>query len=204
MYKKCLTTLLMMNMIFLLTWFCIEGVKINNTAARQAIHMEFQSIEEEKQSFLEASASVSSGQRVVDYEILAQEKKYKLSEQDYDTLLRIVEAEAGGEDEYGKLLVANVVLNRVNSEIFPDTVTEVVMQKGDGVAQFTPTVDGRFQNVTISDETYEAVERALYGEDISQGALYFCARNRADSSMMRWFDQKLTKLFVYGNHEFFL
>lgn len=204
MYKKCLMTLLMMNMTFLLTWFCIEEVKINNTAARQAIHMEFQSMEEEKHSFLEASASVSSVQRVVDYEILAQEKKYKLSAQDYDTLLRIVEAEAGGEDEDGKLLVANVVLNRVNSEMFPDTVTEVVMQKGDGVAQFTPTVDGRFQNVTISEETYEAVERALYGEDISKGALYFCARNRADSSKMRWFDQKLTKLFSYGNHEFFL
>lgn len=204
MYKKCLMTLLMMNMIFLLTWFCIEEVKINNTAARQAIHMEFESMEEEKHSFLEASDNVSSGQRIVDYEILAQEKKYKLSEQDYDTLLRIVEAEAGGEDEDGKLLVANVVLNRVNSEMFPDTVTEVVMQKGDGVAQFTPTVDGRFQNVTISEETYEAVERALYGEDISQGALYFCARNRADTNKMRWFDQKLTKLFSYGNHEFFL
>ncbi|MBD5494048.1 MAG: cell wall hydrolase [Lachnospiraceae bacterium] len=204
MYKKCLMTLLMMNMTFLLTWFCIEEVKINNTAARQAIYMEFQSMEEERHSFLEASANVSSGQRVVDYEILAHEKKYKLSEQDYDTLLRIVEAEAGGEDEDGKLLVANVVLNRVNSEMFPDTVTEVVMQKGDGVAQFTPTVDGRFQNVKISEETYEAVERALYGEDISQGALYFCARNRADSSRMRWFDQKLTKLFAYGNHEFFL
>ena len=204
MYKKCLMTLLMLNMTFLLTWFCIEEVKINNTAARQAIHMEFQSLEEERHSFLEASANVSSEQRVVDYEILAHEKKYKLSEQDYDTLLRIVEAEAGGEDEDGKLLVANVVLNRVNSEMFPDTITEVVMQKGDGVAQFTPTVDGRFQNVKISEETYEAVERALYGEDISQGALYFCARNRADSSMMRWFDQKLTKLFAYGNHEFFL
>ena len=204
MYKKCLMTLLMMNMTFLLTWFCIEEVKINNTAARQAIYMEFQSMEEERHSFLEASANVSSEQRVVDYEILAHEKKYKLSEQDYDTLLRIVEAEAGGEDEDGKLLVANVVLNRVNSEMFPDTVTEVVMQKGDGVAQFTPTVDGRFQNVTISEETYEAVERALYGEDISQGALYFCARNRADSNRMRWFDQKLTKLFAYGNHEFFL
>ena len=113
MYKKCLMTLLMMNMTFLLTWFCIVEVKINNTAARQAIHMEFQSMEEERHSFLEASANVSSGQRVVDYEILAHEKKYKLSEQDYDTLLRIVEAEAGGEDEDGKLLVANVVLNRV-------------------------------------------------------------------------------------------
>lgn len=160
--------------------------------------------EESRKSFLEVVACVASGQRVVDYEVLEQTKKYQLSEQDYDALLRIVEAEAGGEDEDGKLLVANVVLNRVNNESFPDTVTEVVMQKEQGVAQFSPTVDGRFQNVKVSQETYEAVERALYGEDISQGALYFCARKKADSTKVKWFDQKLTKLFSYGNHEFFL
>lgn len=204
MYRKYLVILLLINMTFFVSWLCVKEIQINHVASREAIHMEFQGIEEEKISFLEAAVCVSSGQRVVDYEILEQEKKYQLSEQDYDTLLRIVEAEAGGEDEYGKLLVANVVLNRVNNEKFPNTVTEVVMQKGAGVAQFTPTVDGRFQNVTISEETYEAVERAIYGEDISQGALYFCARNRADSDNLRWFDRKLTKLFSYGNHEFFL
>lgn len=203
MYKKCLTILLMLNMTFLLTWLCIEEVRVNQTAARQAIHMEFQSMEEEKHSFTKVQTSISSGQRVVDYDILEYEKKYNLSQQDYDTLLRIVEAEAGGEDEDGKLLVANVVLNRVNNEKFPNTVTDVVMQKGEGVAQFSPTVDGRFQNAVISEETYAAVERALYGEDISQGALYFCARNRADGDKVSWFDQKLTKLFSYGNHEFF-
>ena len=58
--------------------------------------------------------------------------------------------------------------------------------------------------IGVIKETYEAVERALYGEDISQGALYFCARSKVDSTKMQWFDQKLTRLFAYGNHEFFL
>ena len=206
MYKKYLTSMLLLNMTFFLCWVCVKEVKINQIASTQAFRMEYlsESTQEEKKSFLEVVASVSSGQRVVDYEILEQNVKYPLSETDYDSLLRIVEAEAGGEDEEGKLLIANVVLNRVNNEKFPDTVTDVIMQKGQGVAQFTPTVDGRFQNVTISEETYEAVERALYGEDISQGALYFCARHGADSGRLQWFDQKLTKLFAYGNHEFFL
>ncbi|MCH5251207.1 MAG: cell wall hydrolase [Lachnospiraceae bacterium] len=206
MYKKYLTSLLLLNMTFLMSWVCVKEVKINRIASTQAFRMEFlsEAAQEEKKSFLEVVASVSSGQRVVDYEVLEQEVKYPLSDTDYDSLLRIVEAEAGGEDEDGKLLIANVVLNRVNNEKFPDTVTDVIMQKGQGVAQFTPTVDGRFQNVKISEETYEAVERALYGEDISQGALYFCARHCADSGKLMWFDQKLTKLFEYGNHEFFL
>lgn len=206
MYKRCLTMLILMNMTFLTSWICVKELKINRVAATQAFRMEYMSatMEEDKKSFLEVIACVSSGQRVVDYEVLEKKMKYQLSEQDYDSLLRIVEAEAGGEDIDGKLLVANVVLNRVNNDKFPDTVTDVVMQKEQGVAQFSPTVDGRFQNVTVSAETYEAVERALYGEDISQGALYFCARSRADSNKLRWFDQKLTKLFSYGNHEFFL
>lgn len=110
---------------------------------------------------------------------------------------------AGGEDQNGKLLVANVVLNRVNSDVFPDTVWDVVMQREQGIAQFSPTVDGRFQNVSVSEDTRAAVERALYGEDISQGALYFCAREKADSDKLKWFDRKLTKLFSYGHHEFF-
>ena len=206
MYKKYLTSLLLLNMTFFLSWVCVKEVKINQIASTQAFRMEFlsETTQEEKKSFLEVVACVSSGQRVVDYEILEKNMQYNLSDTDYDSLLRIVEAEAGGEDMDGKLLVANVVLNRVNNEKFPDTVTEVIMQKGQGVAQITPTVDGRFQNVTISEETYEAVERALYGEDISKGALYFCAREKSDSGKLKWFDQNLTKLFSYGNHEFFL
>lgn len=205
MYKKFITVLFLVNMTFVSSWLCVKELRINRVAATQAFQIEYlgASASEEKKSFLEVVACVSSGQRVVDYEVLELEMKYQLSAQDYDSLLRIVEAEAGGEDEDGKLLVANVVLNRVNSEKFPDTVTEVIMQREDGVAQFSPTVDGRFQSVTVSEETYEAVQRALYGEDISQGALYFCAREKADSSNMQWFDQKLTKLFSYGNHEFF-
>lgn len=206
MYKKYITILLLINLIFGTSWLCVRELTFNRVAAAQAFRMEFLGADaaEEKKSFLEVVACVSSGQRVVDYEVLEQTMQYQLSDQDYNTLLRIVEAEAGGEDEDGKLLVANVVLNRVNSETFPDTVTDVVMQKEQGVAQFSPTVDGRFQNVRISKETYAAVERALYGEDISQGALYFCARQKADSKKLQWFDRKLTRLFSYGNHEFFL
>lgn len=126
-----------------------------------------------------------------------------LSDKDHNTLLRIVEAEATGEDVIGKLLVANVILNRVNHEEFPDTVYKVVFQKTNGCVQFSPTVDGRYESVTITDETVEAVKRALSGEDQSQGALYFSARSKADPSNMNWFDRNLEWLFEYGGHEFY-
>lgn len=148
--------------------------------------------------------SLESGQRVVDYQTLQKDKLYQFEEADLEALLRIVEAEAGSEDEDGKLLVANVILNRVESEAFPDTIVEVVMQCEGGVTQFSPVSNGRYYQVSISDETISAVERALEGEDISQGALYFAARKYADSDRMKWFDENLTYLFSHGGHEFFM
>ncbi len=206
MYRKYITGFLLAGMTVISSWFCVRELKIDRISAKPAFRIEYldESLEEDKESFVEMLESVSSGQRVVDYEILERTKKYQLSDKDYDALVRIVEAEAGGEDQDGKLLVANVVLNRVNSDLFPDTVCEVVMQKEQGIAQFSPTVDGRYQNVSVSEDTKAAVERALYGEDLSQGALYFCAREKADSDKLKWFDRKLTKLFSYGHHEFFL
>lgn len=205
MYRKYITGLLLAGAMLVTSCICVRELKIDRISAKPAFRMEYldESMEEDSRSYVETIASVSSGQRVVDYEVLEQTIQYQLSDKDYDALLRIVEAEAGGEDQNGKLLVANVVLNRVNSEVFPDTVWDVVMQKEQGIAQFSPTVDGRFQNVSVSDDTIVAVERALYGEDISQGALYFCAREKADSDKLKWFDRKLTKLFSYGHHEFF-
>lgn len=121
----------------------------------------------------------------------------------YQVLLRIVEAEAAGEGTEGKKLVANVILNRVNHPSFPNTVTEVVFQKSGGSAQFSPTIDGRFESVVISDETIEAVDMVLAGADDSQGALFFSARSKADPDNMSWFDKNLKWLFAYGGHEFY-
>lgn len=127
----------------------------------------------------------------------------RVSEQDIECLMRIVEAEAGCEDRMGKLLVANVVINRVRDEAFPDTVTEVVYQRNSHSTQFSPVSNGRIDTVEISEETKEVVHSALLGEDISQGALYFVARQYADPDKVCWFDDNLTHLFSHGGHDFF-
>lgn len=130
--------------------------------------------------------------------------KIMLSQKDKTVLLRIVEAEAGTEDLKGKMLVANVVLNRVNCKTeFPDSVTDVVFDHTGGVYQFSPIGDGRYWSVTISNETKEAVKRVLNGEDPSKGALYFMARKYAAAHNVNWFDQNLTRLYEHGGHEFF-
>ena len=126
-----------------------------------------------------------------------------MSDEDYDTLLRIVEAEAGSEDIKGRVLVANVIMNRVKSEDFPNTVTEVVWDNSDGVPQFSPTYDGRINEVAVSDETREAVKQALKGTDYSEGALFFIQKSAAEEHNVKWCEKDLKRLFKYGVHEFY-
>lgn len=127
----------------------------------------------------------------------------RMTDNDYENLLAVVEAEAGGEDVEGRIMVANVILNRVEDENFPDDVTSVIWQKAGGSPQFSPTEDGRIHTVTISNTTREAVNRAIDGEDLSQGALYFIAKDQAESDNIAWFDNTLTHLFDHGGHSFY-
>ena len=131
------------------------------------------------------------------------EQYLTMSDQDYETLLKIVEAEAGGEDTKGKILVANVIFNRIKSPNFPSTVTEVVWQNTGGSIQFSPTADGRIHTVTVSQDTREAVNRAIDGEDYSQGALFFVEEAYADKDNVAWFKRDLKFLFNHGVHDFY-
>ena len=112
-------------------------------------------------------------------------------------------AEAGTEDVKGRILVANVIMNRVKNEEFPDSVTEVVWDYSNGVPQFSPTYDGRISEVTVSDETKEAVRQVLEGVDYSEGALFFIQKSQAEAHNVTWFEKDLKKLFKYGVHEFY-
>lgn len=215
MYKRAVSLLTLGSWVIFAAVLCAKGVNAAwlPTQPVYQLKLELKEIEERAKDRQEASEPESAGigiadravseQRVVDYAVIEQQPLYQFSDEELEVLLRIVEAEAGGEDEDGRLLVANVVLNRVNSEEFPNTVSEVVFQKEGSVAQFSPAYSGKYQRVEISDVTISAVGRALMGEDISQGALYFVARKRAGERSLKWFDEKLVFLFEHGGHEFF-
>lgn len=125
-------------------------------------------------------------------------RRIKYTDEDYQVLLRIVQAEAGICDPKGKILVADVIINRVLSGKFPDSVKAVVYQP----SQFQPVSNGTINTVKVTAETIECVDRALAGEDYSNGALYFMNR-RVSGSAASWFDRRLTYLFAHDGHEFF-
>ena len=68
-----------------------------------------------------------------------------------------VEAEAGNQDLLGKRLVADVILNRVDSDRFPDTIEGVITQK----YHFTTFWDGTMSRIVPSDETFQAIQMEL-------------------------------------------
>ena len=209
MYKKAIGGLLLVQVLFVAGCCCMMLWNMRQHGKVKSIYeikLNQLMLTSKESSVIEINIQTRSDQRVVTYQVLqrpVQDKLARITEEDYTNLLRIVEAEASGEDETGKLLVANVVLNRVRDEDFPDTITEVIFQKNRGVAQFSPVSNGRFWKVEISEETISAVNRALGGEDVSCGALYFAARKYADADNMRWFDERLDYLFTHGSHEFF-
>lgn len=96
----------------------------------------------------------------------------QIEEGEKELLACLVWAEARGEDQMGKQLVVDVVLNRVDSPSFPSTITEVIYQRN----QFSPVTDGNlrkaFSNVT--QECYEAVATELESRTDSE-ILYFTA-----------------------------
>ena len=122
-----------------------------------------------------------------------------ITESDRIILEKIVQAEAGNQDHQGKLLVANVILNRVKNEKFPSTIREVVFAP----RQFSPIADGSYAKACASQDTKKAVNEALRGVDGSQGALYFMDRRYADGGNVSWFDRSLTRLFQHQGHEFY-
>lgn len=95
-----------------------------------------------------------------------------LSAADKQLLARLVSAEAKGESYAGKVAVATVVLNRVDSKEFPNTVKEVVYQKVSGHYAFTPVQNGAI-NKAADKDSIKAVEEAIAFRGQGKGSLYF-------------------------------
>lgn len=120
-------------------------------------------------------------------------KRYEPDEKEWELLARAVYSEARGEPEVGQVAVAAVILNRLEDEKFPNTISGVIFQP----RAFTAVADGQFW-YTPDEKAYEAVEKALIGEDPSNGAIYYYNPATATS---RWiFSRPIIKRI--GRHLF--
>ena len=116
-----------------------------------------------------------------------------VSSSNLDLLARCVYAEARGEPYTGQVAIAAVVLNRVESPSFPNTISGVIYQKG----AFTCVSDGQI-NLTPNQTAYNAARDALNGWDPTNGCLYYYNPATATSKWI-W---SLKVQITIGRHSF--
>lgn len=92
-----------------------------------------------------------------------------ISLEDFDLMGRTVFAEAKTESFTGKVAVAEVILNRVESENFPDTVEEVIKKDG----AFSSWENGSVAEAPLDDECLEAVQDAVNERALPESVVYF-------------------------------
>lgn len=114
-------------------------------------------------------------------------------------LARIIHAEAQGEPYIGQVAVGNVVMNRVASPGFPNTIYNVIFEYTNGIPQFSPVVDGSIYN-TPSASCMKAAEEAYRGSKPAGKSLFFFNPKKAAGS---WIVRTRQYVTTIGNHAFY-
>jgi len=119
---------------------------------------------------------------------------YNISRDEIILLARIIHGEARGEDFKGKVAVGSVILNRIKSNRFPNTIRDVILQKG----QFSSLMDGQ-ANYYPGEEELQAARASLLGYDPTMGSIFFYNPDIATNTA--WISQRnfVTRI---GGHVF--
>lgn len=99
----------------------------------------------------------------------ANKRKTELTPEEIQLLLRVVSAEARGESLEAQYTVACVVLNRIESEMFPNTLEDVIVQSG----QFSCVSNGAVYSAPITDSVVQAVASAMDNNTLDSSILWF-------------------------------
>lgn len=146
-----------------------EALKETKSAAEAAQAAYQQKVEEERKAAEEAARL--EAERVA-AEAAAQAQA-QAAEQDKRLLAALIFCEAGNQPYEGQVAVGAVVMNRVNSGVYPNSISEVIYQSG----QFTPAMTGWLDSVLASgsytDSAMQAAEDALAGSNPVGDCLYF-------------------------------
>lgn len=114
-------------------------------------------------------------------------------------LSRIIEAESSGEPYQGKVAVGSVILNRVISPDFPDSVKGVIFEYYKGIPQFSPVAEGTIYNNPSSD-SIKAAQDAIIGAKPAESSTYFF---NPDKSAAVWIVNNKTYVIRIGDHVFY-
>lgn len=113
---------------------------------------------------------------------------------DLDLLSRLITVEAGGEAYEVQVAVGAVVMNRVESNRFPDTLADVIFARG----QFPPATNGLMDRRAATPSAVRAAGEALAGADPTSGCLYFTSARSGGGVLNRCSDRMVLGNMVFG------
>ena len=120
------------------------------------------------------------------------------TDEEFEMFCYVLEGEAGGCSDLAKMAVAGVIVNRVQSSRFDNTIKGVLTAPN----QFTAIRKYYNKSVTPTQSTINCVKRALAGEDGSNGAFYFYSKKYCSASTAAWFES-LTFCIEIDGQRFF-
>lgn len=152
--------------LLIATVISVASVEPSNISTREVVVVEkpVEEVEEDVLTNTTDSIKVEEEKEVI-------ESVVSLSEYEKEILAVLVECEAGAESLDGKIAVAQVVLNRIESSEYPNDLIGVMYQPN----QFQPVGDGVVDYKVASEESNQAVQLALGGYDVVSDSTMFWA-----------------------------
>ena len=196
--------------IFLIIFLCLESVNLlylhnaqkNSTDFEEQEQIQLENIpiedEEEQEELCIYSSSLSSSYTsqnmiYIQEELEKEPTLYDLLTQEEIELIELtVQHEVGNFSKDYKKLIAAIIRNRFEADIFPNTITEVIFAKG----QFS---DGNYYGVIVDEEIKEAVQEIFSMEESPHAATYYYNPELSSQSSIYWFEYSgdINYLFSY-------
>ena len=197
--------------IFLIIFLCLESINILCLHNLQKNNSNFENQEQnysdslilvqqqkEKEELPLYNSSFPSQSVIYLQEEVEQEKEIytlytSLTKEEIELIELTVQHEVGNFSKDYKKLIAAIIRNRLESDNFPNTISEVILAKG----QFS---DGNYTGVNVDIETQEAVEEVFSMEESPHVATYYYNPELSSQSSIYWFEYSgdITYLFSYA------
>lgn len=111
---------------------------------------------------------------------------YNYTQAEVELLAVCVQCEAGEQNYEAQRDIASVILNRVKSSLFPNTIEEVIYENNNGVPQFSVAYNGMMDECVLSPTVLNNVYGVLmYGNDLPEEVLYFYSASLSENNWIR-------------------
>lgn len=187
-YATMMVTIVVLLFVVLLSQAKVNEALLGRT--EMLINMVAEEQPESKSLKVDSIEEIPQAEPLVTIEEPEEEEVYipEVSEEEIELIARITWCEAGAECEEGKRLVIDTILNRVDSDHFPDSIEGVIFQPN----QFSPVSNGAFDKAEVREDIYQLVLEELESRTDDDVVFFRAGRYH------KWG----TPLFQVGNHYF--